>query len=66
MPRTDSLRSLPTRNPNIVTRRSREVLAVHVASALEERVRSLAARRDGPWASPSPPRQAPAKNSRSR
>lgn len=42
--RTGSPRSLPTRNPNLVTRAIRDVPAVQVASALEERVVALAGR----------------------
>ncbi len=66
VPRTDTLRSLPTRNPNAVARTRREVPAVQVASALEERVHTLAARRTGTPTSPSPLRRPPAKNNRSR
>ncbi|MFJ5530996.1 DUF317 domain-containing protein [Streptomyces sp. NPDC093261] len=64
--RTDSLRSLPTRDPDVVTRRTTDVLAVHVAAALEERVHALAARRTLPPTTPSSPRQPPARKSRSR
>ncbi|MFE6365722.1 DUF317 domain-containing protein [Streptomyces sp. NPDC057806] len=63
--RTGSLRSLPTRDPDIVTRRTTDVLAVHVAGVLEERVHALAARRTVQTA-PGPPRPPPARNSRSR
>jgi hypothetical protein len=66
VPRTDSLRSLPTRNPNAVTQTRWGVPAVQVASALEERVHALAARHAGPSPSPNPPRRPPAKNNRSR
>ncbi|MGW1609786.1 DUF317 domain-containing protein [Streptomyces sp. NPDC002285] len=66
VPRIDSGRSLPTRAPSIVTRRTTDVLAVNVAGALEERVQSLAARRAAPPTSPIPTRQPPAKNNRSR
>ncbi|MGP3756885.1 DUF317 domain-containing protein [Streptomyces sp. IBSNAI001] len=63
--RIDSLRNLPTRNPQIITRRTTEVHAGLLAGALEERVRSLAARLPArptsPAPSPSPPR-----NNRSR
>ncbi|MEU9288349.1 DUF317 domain-containing protein [Streptomyces sp. NPDC048275] len=64
--RMDSGRSFPTRDPNVVTRRATDVLAVYVAGALEERVHSLAARHAISPASPNPSRQPPAKNSRSR
>ncbi|MFD3910081.1 DUF317 domain-containing protein [Streptomyces sp. NPDC058603] len=65
VPRT-SLRSLPTCNPSIVTRKSLEVPAVYVASALDERVHSLAARRADPPASPSALRRPPPEHGRSR
>ncbi|WP_435608608.1 DUF317 domain-containing protein [Streptomyces sp. C10-9-1] len=64
--RTDSGRSLPTLDPKLVTRRTTDVLAVHVAGALEERVHSLAARRTAPPASPSCPPWSPPKSGRSR
>ncbi|WP_030870457.1 DUF317 domain-containing protein [Streptomyces sp. NRRL S-37] len=64
--RIDGLRSLPTLDPNIVTRESTNVLAVRVATALEDRVRSLAARRASPPTSPVASRQPPAKNNRRR
>lgn len=63
--RTGSLRSLPTRNPKVVTRTSTNVRAVYVAYALEERVQALAARRAGPTASPKPLRLPPPTNGRS-
>ncbi|WP_405893303.1 DUF317 domain-containing protein [Streptomyces sp. NBC_01527] len=66
VPRIDSGRSLPTGDPNVVTRRTTDVLAVYVAGALEERVHSLAARHAAPPTSPIPSRQPPAKNNRSR
>ncbi|MFD4479407.1 DUF317 domain-containing protein [Streptomyces sp. NPDC058471] len=66
VPRPDSPHSLPTLNPNLVTRRSTEVPAVLVASALEERVRSLAARHAVPTPAQRPARQAPSTNGRSR
>lgn len=66
VPRIDSGRSLPTRDPNVVTRRTTDVLAVDIAGALEERVHSLAARHTTPPTSPIPSRQPPAKNNRSR
>ncbi|MCT7351622.1 hypothetical protein N4P33_05485 [Streptomyces sp. 15-116A] len=45
MPRVllSSLCSLPPRDPDVVTRRTTDVLAVHVATALEERVHALTA-----------------------
>lgn len=64
--RTGSLRSLPTRDPSVVSRRTTDVLAVHVAGALEERVHSLAARVTAPPTSPVPSRQPPVKNGRCR
>ncbi|MEU1893901.1 DUF317 domain-containing protein [Streptomyces pristinaespiralis] len=64
--RTGSMRSLPTRNPDAVTRTRREVPAVQVASALEERVHALAARRASTTASPSALRRPPDNNRRSR
>ncbi|WP_329295651.1 DUF317 domain-containing protein [Streptomyces pseudovenezuelae] len=64
--RMDSVRSFPTCDPNAVTRRTTDVLAVLVAGALEERVHSLCARHATPPASPNPSRQPPSKNSRSR
>ncbi|MFD8847595.1 DUF317 domain-containing protein [Streptomyces sp. NPDC059604] len=64
--RTDSQRSLPTLDPALVTCQTTGVPAVHVASALEERVRSLTDRRAAPPASPSPPRRPSAKSHRSR
>ncbi|MFG2592284.1 DUF317 domain-containing protein [Streptomyces sp. NPDC048438] len=64
--RIDSGRSLPTRNPNIVTRQTTDVRAELLAGALEERVRSLAARQAAPPTSPAPSRQSPATKRRSR
>ncbi|MFF9511557.1 DUF317 domain-containing protein [Streptomyces sp. NPDC014724] len=64
--RTESPLSLPILNPGLVTRRSTEVRAVLVASALEERVRSLAARHAVPVPAQRPARQAPLTNGRSR
>ncbi|MEV7706627.1 DUF317 domain-containing protein [Streptomyces sp. NPDC088922] len=64
--RIDSGRSLPTRNPNIVTRQTTDVRAELLAGALEERVRSLAARQTAPPTSPAPSRQSPATKRRSR
>ncbi len=66
VPRTHGSHGLPTRDPSIVTRQTTDVLAVHVASALEDRVQSLAARRATPSASPSPPPWSPPKHGRSR
>lgn len=66
VPRIDSGRSLPTRDPSIVTRTTTDVLAMYVAGALEERLHSLAARNAAPPTSPIPSRQPPPKNSRSR
>ncbi|WP_319127291.1 SPDY domain-containing protein [Streptomyces europaeiscabiei] len=64
--RTDSVRSLPTHDPNVVTRRTTDVLAVLVAGALEERVHNLAARQTVPPTKPMPSAPAPVKNGRSR
>ncbi|MFD4575778.1 DUF317 domain-containing protein [Streptomyces sp. NPDC058417] len=58
--RTAGARSLPALNPHLVTRRYIDVPAVYVAAALEERVRSLAARHSATPAAPPPSRQAPA------
>lgn len=66
VPRTDSPRSIPTRDPNLVTRSHREVPVVQIASALEERVQALAARRTSPTTSPSALRPPPPRNGRSR
>ncbi|MFF1420036.1 DUF317 domain-containing protein [Streptomyces sp. NPDC058280] len=66
VPRTGSPYSLPTRNPGLVTSTVREVPAVQVASALEERVHALAARRADPPASPSALRRPPTRNGRTR
>lgn len=66
LPRTGSLLSTPTRNPNLVTRTHEEVPVVQVASALEERVHALAARRADPLARPSTLRRPPTNNGRSR
>ncbi|WP_308812095.1 DUF317 domain-containing protein [Streptomyces sp. A244] len=59
--RTDSGRSLPILDPNVVIRPTTDVLAAYVAGALEDRVHSLAARHTTtPTASirsrPAPPR----------
>ncbi|WP_432012619.1 DUF317 domain-containing protein [Streptomyces cucumeris] len=50
--RTDNVRCLPAHDPKVVTRQTTDVLAVDVASALEERVHTLAARRTLPPAKP--------------
>ncbi|MFD4786528.1 DUF317 domain-containing protein [Streptomyces sp. NPDC058459] len=57
--RTTGARGLPTLNPHLVTRRYVDVPAVYVAAALEERVRSLAARHNATPTAPPPSRQAP-------
>ncbi|RZU45770.1 uncharacterized protein DUF317 [Streptomyces sp. BK022] len=64
--RSDSVHSLPTHDPNVVTRRPADVLAVLVAGALEERVHTLAARGTVPPASQMPSAPLPVKNGRSR
>lgn len=64
--RTDSVRSLPTHAPNVVTRQTTDVLAVRVAWALEERVHTLATRHAVPPAKPMPSAPPPVKNGRSR
>ena len=56
VPRTASL---PTRSPDFITRSHREVAATQVAGALEERIRSLAARRSGPPTTSTHPPQRP-------
>ncbi|MGW5442768.1 DUF317 domain-containing protein [Streptomyces asiaticus] len=66
VPRIDTGRSLATRDPDLVTRRTTDVPAVYVAGALEARVHSLAARHTTPPTSPAPSRQSPAKHNRSR
>ncbi|MFJ8794571.1 DUF317 domain-containing protein [Streptomyces sp. NPDC102462] len=66
VPRTGSPVSIPTRNPNLVTRTHRGVPTMQVASALEERVRALAARRTASPTHPSTPRQPPPNSGRSR
>ncbi|CBG70413.1 conserved hypothetical protein [Streptomyces scabiei 87.22] len=60
------MRSWPTHDPNVVTRRTTDVLAELVAGALEERVHTLAARRTVPPTTPMPSAPAPVKNGRSR
>ncbi|MDX2403983.1 DUF317 domain-containing protein [Streptomyces microflavus] len=64
--RPDSPHDQPTLNPDLVTRRSTEVLTVLVDSALEERVRSLTARHAIPDPAQRPARQPPSTNCRSR
>ncbi|MGW8722490.1 DUF317 domain-containing protein [Streptomyces althioticus] len=59
VPRTASPSSLPTRSPDFITRSHREVAATQVAGALEERIRSLAARRSGPPTTSTHPPQRP-------
>lgn len=64
--RTDSMHSLPTHDPNVVTRRTTDVPAVLVAGALEERIHTLAARRTLPPTKPTPATPSPVTNGRSR
>ncbi|WP_308358786.1 hypothetical protein [Streptomyces cucumeris] len=66
MHRTDSGRNMPTLDPDVVTRQFINVPAAYVTGALEDRVRSLAARRTAtpPVAIPSP--QAPPRHGRTR
>ncbi|MCX4482300.1 DUF317 domain-containing protein [Streptomyces cellulosae] len=64
--RIDGLRSLPTLDPSVVTRRSTDVLAVDIAGALEERVQTLAARHALPTADPMPPARPPSQHGLSR
>lgn len=64
--RVDGGRSLPTRDPGVVTRRTTDVLAVDVAGALEERVQTLAARHPLPPADLMPPTPPPSRHGRSR
>ncbi|MFJ4513770.1 DUF317 domain-containing protein [Streptomyces sp. NPDC088816] len=59
VPRTAGPSSLPTRNPDLITLSPREVPAAQVAGAMEERIRSLAARRSGPPATSTHPPQRP-------
>ncbi|MGZ3101949.1 DUF317 domain-containing protein [Streptomyces sp. H72] len=59
VPRTAGPSSLPTRNPDLITLSYREVPATQIAGALEERIRSLAARRSGPPATSTRPPQPP-------
>ncbi|MEU0248374.1 DUF317 domain-containing protein [Streptomyces sp. NPDC006235] len=64
--RTDSGRSLPTLDPNVVIRRATDVLVVYVAGALEDRVHSLAARHTTTPTASIPSRPAPPRHGRSR
>ncbi|MEU4173767.1 DUF317 domain-containing protein [Streptomyces sp. NPDC026589] len=64
--RTDSPHGLSALTPGLVTRRATEVPAVLVASALEERVLSLAARHSAPGPAQRPAQPAPPANGRSR
>ncbi|WP_342751799.1 DUF317 domain-containing protein [Streptomyces cahuitamycinicus] len=64
--RTDSGRSLPTLDPNVVIRRTTDVLAVYLAGALEDRVHSLAARHTTTPTASIPSRPAPPRHGRSR
>ncbi|MFG3126802.1 DUF317 domain-containing protein [Streptomyces tendae] len=66
VPRTNRWSSLPTHDPDVITCRPTDVPAVHVAGALENRVRSLAARCATPPPNPIPSRQPPTKNNRRR
>ncbi|MFF6813442.1 DUF317 domain-containing protein [Streptomyces sp. NPDC012403] len=59
VPRTAGPSSFPTRNPDLITLSQRKVPATQVAGALEERIRSLAARRSGPPATSTHPPQRP-------
>ncbi|MFD4611944.1 DUF317 domain-containing protein [Streptomyces sp. NPDC058440] len=64
--RTDSGRSLPTLDPDVITRKTTSVRAVYVAGALEDRIRSLAARHPPTPPAPVPSRQAPPTPGRTR
>ncbi|MGW5650552.1 DUF317 domain-containing protein [Streptomyces humi] len=64
--RTDNGRHLPTLDPAVVTRQTTDVLAVYIASALEDRVHLLAARHTPTPTAPVPSRQAPPRHGRSR
>ncbi|MGC0328133.1 hypothetical protein RKD23_001123 [Streptomyces sp. SAI-170] len=57
---------LPTRDPDLVTHTRQEVPAVQLASALEDRIRTLAARHTTAAAAPSVPRRPPAGPSHTR
>ncbi|GAA3496692.1 hypothetical protein GCM10019016_037930 [Streptomyces prasinosporus] len=62
--RTGTVLSLPTHNPDLVTHTRQEVPAQQVASALEDRVRQLAARPAAPAAPTAIPRRPSAGPSR--
>lgn len=64
--RTDSPHRLPTLNPGLITREPTQVRAVLLASALDERVRTLAARHAAPATAQRPARQLPSTNGRRR
>ncbi|MEU6450687.1 DUF317 domain-containing protein [Streptomyces sp. NPDC046979] len=64
--RTTGARGLPTLNPRLVTRRYIDVPAAYVAAALEERVRSLAARPADGTPAPIPARHSPPRRGHSR
>lgn len=64
--RTDSPHRLPTLNPGLITREPTQVRAVLLASALDERVRTLAARHAAPATAQRPARQPPSTNGRRR
>ncbi|MFJ6071574.1 DUF317 domain-containing protein [Streptomyces sp. NPDC093065] len=57
--RTAGEQRLPTLNPHLVARKYVDVPAVHVAAALEDRVRSLATRPAGTPTTPIPARHSP-------
>ncbi len=57
VPRTTG--RLPTRDPDLITLSTRDVPATQIADALEERIRSLAARPSGPPATSTHPPQRP-------
>ncbi|MFD4994636.1 DUF317 domain-containing protein [Streptomyces buecherae] len=64
--RTDGGRGLATLDPNLIARRTTDVLATLVAEVLDERVHTLAARRAMRPTSSMPPRQPPAQRGHSR
>ncbi|MFF8779536.1 DUF317 domain-containing protein [Streptomyces sp. NPDC015140] len=64
--RTAGEQRLPTLNPNLVTRKYVDVPAVYLAAALEDRVRSLAARPAGAPPAPIPARHSPPQRGHSR
>ncbi|BCM71244.1 MULTISPECIES: DUF317 domain-containing protein [unclassified Streptomyces] len=55
--RTGTVHKPPTRHPDLVTVTRQEVSPAQVASALEDRVRALAARHTTPAAAPGVPRR---------